>query len=165
MERELSNFLTYLSEQRRDVDSCMIAILSHGWKGNVIFGTDGCLDHQNCPKNGTFITTDYLRQLFSSSSCCAMEGKPKLFIIQACRGGKSVFRKKFIKCMRLCVYVTCLLTCGGCSLVSGIQNDTVEGWLKYIDFSLHFGSYCLLSFCHKFRLKLVSQYKPVKNKV
>ena len=99
MRTELSNFLTYLSEQQRDVDSCMIAILSHGKKGNVIFGTDGCLGylgHQNCPQNGTFITTDDLRQLFSSSICRAMEGKPKLFIIQACRGGKSVFLKKFI---------------------------------------------------------------------
>ena len=91
MERELSNFLIGLSEQWRDVDSCMIAILSHGWKGNVIFGTDGCLDHQYRPETGTFITTDDLRQFFSSFTCSAMEGKPKLFIIQACRGGKSVF--------------------------------------------------------------------------
>ena len=33
------------------------------------------------------------------------------------------------------------------------------------DFSLHFGSCCLLRFCHKFGPKLVSHYKPVKNKV
>ena len=97
MKTELSNFVTRLSEQQREVDSCMIAILSHGWKGNVIFGTDGCVGDQNCPKEGTFITTDDLRQLFSASICRAMEGKPKLFIIQACRGRKSVFRKKFFE--------------------------------------------------------------------
>ena len=32
------------------------------------------------------------------------------------------------------------------------------------DFSLHFGSQCLLCFCRKFGMKLASHYKPVKNK-
>ena len=34
-----------------------------------------------------------------------------------------------------------------------------------LDFSLHFGSCCLLRVCRKFGLKLASHYKPVKNEL
>ena len=51
-----------------------------------------------------------------------------------------------------------LLNCGRHSLVSGTQNDTVVSWITlwgmtkvyWLDFSLHFGSCCLLRVCHKF---------------
>ena len=43
-----------------------------------------------------------------------------------------------------------------------IVEPPCEGWFKYIDHSLHFGSCCLLCFCHKFGLKLASHYKPLK---
>ena len=47
------------------------------------------------------------------------------------------------------------LTCGRCTLVSGTQNDIVVSWIilwrmikvYWLDFSLHFGSCCLLRFC------------------
>ena len=55
-----------------------------------------------------------------------------------------------------------LLTCGRRSLVSGIQNDILVSWttlwgmikvywldLTWLDFSLHFGSCCLLHFCRR----------------
>ena len=37
--------------------------------------------------------------------------------------------------------------------------------IKYIDFSLHFGSRCLLRVSRKFGPKLASHYKPVENEV
>ena len=66
-----------------------------------------------------------------------------------------------------------LLTCGGHSLVSGTQNEIVVSWITlwgmikvyWLDFSLHFGSCCLLRVCSKFSPKLASHYKPGKNEV
>ena len=66
-----------------------------------------------------------------------------------------------------------LLTCGRRSLVSETQNEIVVSWITlwgvmkvyWLDFSLHFGSCCLLRVCRKFGPKLASHYKPVENEV
>ena len=67
-----------------------------------------------------------------------------------------------------------LLTCRRRSLVSGTQNDTVVSWttlwwmIKVYwldDFSLHFGSRCLLRVSRKFGPKLASHSKAVKNEL
>ena len=66
-----------------------------------------------------------------------------------------------------------LLTCGRRSFVSETQNDIEVSWITlwgmikvyWFDFSLHFGSCCLLRVCRKFGPKLVSHYKPVENEV
>ena len=65
--------------------------------------------------------------------------------------------------------LTYLLTSGKRSTVFGTKNYIVvelpcEGWLNYIDFSLHFGSCCLLRFCCRFVPKLACHYKPVKKR-
>ena len=68
--------------------------------------------------------------------------------------------------------LTYFLTCGRRSLVSGTYNDKVVSWITLwgmikvygLDFSLHFGSCCLLRFCHKFGPKRASHYKPVKKR-
>ena len=69
--------------------------------------------------------------------------------------------------------LTYLLTFRRRSFVSRTQNDIAVSWITLrgvirvycLDFSLHFGSRCLLCFCRKLGPKLASHYKPVKNEV
>ncbi|KAK7486095.1 hypothetical protein BaRGS_00022704 [Batillaria attramentaria] len=68
------------------VDSCMVAVMSHGGEGDVVFGVDGKTVH-GVPQPGTFIHTTDIRKPFSASNCPMMKGKPKLFLVHACRGG------------------------------------------------------------------------------
>ena len=51
-----------------------------------------------------------------------------------------------------------------------LVESPCEQWLKnidwtWLDFSLHFGSCCLLRVCRKFGPELASHNKPVKNEV
>ena len=58
-------------------DCTVVCILSHGEEG-YIFGADG-----------KKFELDAVFSLFDNTCCQHLRGKPKLFIIQACRGGKS----------------------------------------------------------------------------
>ena len=58
-------------------DACFICLLSHGEEG-YIFGTDG----KRIPLDEIFL-------LFGNTNCKGLMGKPKVFIIQACRGGET----------------------------------------------------------------------------
>lgn len=51
--------------------------MSHG-NNEIILGTDG----------GSKNIIDLIT-LFNSNNCTSMTGKPKMFIVNACRGGKS----------------------------------------------------------------------------
>ena len=50
-----------------------------------------------------------------------------------------------------------------------VQNNIVVSWITlwgmikvyWLDYSLHFGSRCLMRFCRRFGPKLASDYKPV----
>ena len=56
--------------------SCLVvAILSHGVNGQV-YGTDGVL-----------LKIDTLTDYFTGRWCPSLNGKPKIFLLQACRGG------------------------------------------------------------------------------
>ena len=55
-------------------DCLLIAILTHGIKGKI-YGTDGEL-----------IPVEDLTELFSGIQCASLIGKPKIFLLQACRG-------------------------------------------------------------------------------
>ena len=61
----------------KHADACVVCILSHGEEG-YIFGTDG-----------RKILLDSILSLFDNSHCKNLIGKPKIFIVQACRGGKN----------------------------------------------------------------------------
>ncbi|XP_076451878.1 cell death protein 3-like isoform X2 [Babylonia areolata] len=82
--QEMLEDLQSLSEDPRlaEVDSCIVAILSHGSEGGVIYGTDG----RDGTDTLTYITVMRMRCIFSSSSCPNLSKKPKLFILQSCRG-------------------------------------------------------------------------------
>ena len=59
-------------------DACIVCLLSHGEEG-YLFGTDGMKTN-----------LDDIFVLFDNKSCKSLINKPKIFIIQACRGGKYI---------------------------------------------------------------------------
>jgi hypothetical protein len=59
------------------IDMCVLCVMSHG-EENVILGSDGL---------EVDIKLDIFNR-FSNKDCPSMIGKPKLFILQACRGPK-----------------------------------------------------------------------------
>ena len=59
-----------------EVDCVVIAILTHGSSGDLLLGVDG-----------ESVALDDLLSLFDGDRCSpALAGKPKIFIIEACRG-------------------------------------------------------------------------------
>ncbi|CAL1531056.1 unnamed protein product [Lymnaea stagnalis] len=65
------------------VSALAVVIMSHGHSDDTIFGIDGEMIHR-APVN--YITKFDCQQSFTGKKCPLMIGKPKLFIIQACRG-------------------------------------------------------------------------------
>ena len=57
-------------------DCLVVAILSHGVDGGI-YGTDEQL-----------VKVEDVVKYFDGQNCPTMAGKPKLFFLQACRGGK-----------------------------------------------------------------------------
>ncbi|EQB78642.1 caspase 9, apoptosis-related cysteine peptidase [Camelus ferus] len=73
---------------RRDhsaLDCCVVVILSHGCQAShlqfpgAVYGTDGCP-----------VSVERIVNIFNGTGCPSLRGKPKLFFIQACGGGKLV---------------------------------------------------------------------------
>ena len=48
--------------------------MTHGGEGGKLFGSDG-----------QHVTVDEMASLFNGSNCPQLVGKPKIFVIQACR--------------------------------------------------------------------------------
>ncbi|XP_023322075.1 caspase-1 [Eurytemora carolleeae] len=63
--------------EHQQADMAIICILSHG-QNDVIAGSDG-----------REMKTDWLVEQFSNTNCPGLRGKPKFFILQACRGDSS----------------------------------------------------------------------------
>ncbi|XP_067426127.1 caspase-2 isoform X2 [Emydura macquarii macquarii] len=61
----------------RDVDSCIVALLSHGIEGGI-YGVDGKL-----------LQLQEVFRLFDNANCPNLQNKPKMFFIQACRGDET----------------------------------------------------------------------------
>ncbi|KAI8500205.1 luteolysis [Branchiostoma belcheri] len=68
----LKNFAA--KEEHKTADACIVVLMSHGARG-LIYGTDG-------------ETVKYkdIFDMFNNKKCPSLQGKPKLFFIQACRG-------------------------------------------------------------------------------
>ncbi|XP_071619161.1 caspase-2 isoform X2 [Heliangelus exortis] len=77
--QEMQNALERFSKlpDHQDVDSCIVALLSHGVEG-AIYGSDGKL-----------LQLQEAFRLFDNANCPNLQNKPKMFFIQACRGGVS----------------------------------------------------------------------------
>ncbi len=67
----------YSKMNHSDFDSFVCCILTHGSDDDILYGTDG-----------KEINLNKILQMFHSSKCQSLAGKPKIFIIQACRGDK-----------------------------------------------------------------------------
>ena len=77
--QEMKRMLKEFARANHSTFDCLIvAILSHGIEGHI-YGTDEGL-----------LKIDDMVILFSGQNCPTMAGKPKLFFLQACRGGKEV---------------------------------------------------------------------------
>uniref|UniRef100_A0A8C7F5L8 Caspase-2 n=1 Tax=Oncorhynchus kisutch TaxID=8019 RepID=A0A8C7F5L8_ONCKI len=63
-------------QQHQTVSSCVVCLLSHGVEG-AIYGTDGQL-----------LELDWVFEAFDNAHCPLLQNKPKMFFIQACRGGE-----------------------------------------------------------------------------
>ena len=78
----LQGILTHLEKMAKDerlktVDSFGLAVLSHGDNNDTVFGTDG-----------EALKALEIFNKFDPTERHSLAGKPKLFIINACRGGK-----------------------------------------------------------------------------
>ena len=54
----------------------ILILLSHGGAGDVVYGTDG-----------GEVEVEQLKQMFYTTKCHSLAGVPKVFLIDACRGG------------------------------------------------------------------------------
>ncbi|XP_059582807.1 caspase-2 isoform X3 [Alligator mississippiensis] len=77
--QEMQETLQKFSQKptHQEVDSCIVALLSHGVEGGV-YGIDGKL-----------LQLQEVFRLFDNANCLNLQNKPKMFFIQACRGGVS----------------------------------------------------------------------------
>lgn len=72
---EIRDKMIYLSSLDHSENDCiLIAILSHGEYGGIVFAKD------------KYYSVDYLTSFFTADKCPSLAGKPKLFFIQACQG-------------------------------------------------------------------------------
>lgn len=62
------------NKMHEECDMAVVAILSHG-KDGVVYSADG-----------QSINMEYIYEFFNNKNCPMLQGKPKFFIVQACRG-------------------------------------------------------------------------------
>jgi len=67
--REFAN-----NQDHREMDMMILAVLSHGRDGQII------------ASDGLVVETEDIYAKFNNSNCPLLQGKPKFFIVQACRG-------------------------------------------------------------------------------
>jgi len=72
MMKELDGFSSQLDHRKADM--CVVCILSHGRHGLV------------AAADGREIETEWVLRRFNNDGCPALKGKPKFFLLQACRG-------------------------------------------------------------------------------
>lgn len=75
---EMISLLSHVaSQQRRNADCLVVILMSHGGAMDIIYDV-----------NADGVNTEELIALFNNDNCPALQDKPKLFFIQACRGDK-----------------------------------------------------------------------------
>jgi len=73
---EMRRILIGIAEMdHTNMDCLMVAILTHGGNGDMLYGS--------C---GRGLCANDLYDIFSGENCSSLVGKPKVFVIQACRG-------------------------------------------------------------------------------
>lgn len=71
----MAQFRKWLDAHRGPVSCALVALMAHGGPQGQLLGADGQEGH--------------LEALVQELSCCgALQGRPKIFLLQACRGGE-----------------------------------------------------------------------------
>ena len=93
MMRTINNFSKM--EDHNYGEMCVVIILSHGNDGGLINAADGKV-----------VSTEYVLRRFNNDACPALKGKPKFFVLQACRGDEvntrymySRYLSRFFDCL------------------------------------------------------------------
>nr|XP_020843044.1 caspase-14-like [Phascolarctos cinereus] len=73
---KLREFRDGINKRKDDVSCCLVTLMAHGGKGVI----KTVLDER--------INLSDIFEMFNNKNCPALQKKPKIFIIQACRGGK-----------------------------------------------------------------------------
>uniref|UniRef100_A0A8C3S380 Uncharacterized protein n=1 Tax=Chelydra serpentina TaxID=8475 RepID=A0A8C3S380_CHESE len=73
----LEKFRDQINQSKDEISCCLIALMSHGRSHGLIQG-----------KDGDTVDLDDIFALFNNIQCPKLQEKPKIFIIQACRGGE-----------------------------------------------------------------------------
>ncbi|XP_007531716.2 caspase-14-like [Erinaceus europaeus] len=71
---QITLFRDGLNEIKEEIGCCLIILMSHGEKGFIK------------SKDGDKISLEDIFEMFNNKNCPALQEKPKIFIIQACRG-------------------------------------------------------------------------------
>uniref|UniRef100_A0A8C0H2W4 Caspase family p20 domain-containing protein n=1 Tax=Chelonoidis abingdonii TaxID=106734 RepID=A0A8C0H2W4_CHEAB len=75
--QSLEEFRDQINQSEDEISCCLITLMSHGRSHGLIQG-----------KDGDKVDLDDIFALFNNIQCPKLQEKPKIFIIQACRGGK-----------------------------------------------------------------------------
>lgn len=73
---KIRSFRDGLNESKDDVGCCLVTLMSHGEKGFIKM------------EDGEKVSLEDIFEMFNNKNCPALQEKPKIFIIQACRGEK-----------------------------------------------------------------------------
>nr|XP_045759964.1 caspase-14-like isoform X1 [Mirounga angustirostris] len=71
---KIRSFRDGLNESKDDVGCCLVTLMSHGEKGFIRM------------EDGEKVSLEDIFEMFNNKNCPALQEKPKIFIIQACRG-------------------------------------------------------------------------------
>ena len=72
------------------LDSCAVVLLTHGLEGQI-YGVDAKL-----------VNLSEVFGFFDGDICPSLKGKPKFFLVQACRGGEPCPHSNYVHC-QLCM--------------------------------------------------------------
>ncbi|XP_045435392.1 caspase-14 isoform X1 [Pipistrellus kuhlii] len=71
---QLTSFRDGLNEIKDEISCCLVTLMSHGEKGYLKI------------KDDERVSLEEIFEMFNNKNCPALQEKPKIFIIQACRG-------------------------------------------------------------------------------
>ncbi|XP_054451197.1 caspase-14-like [Pteronotus mesoamericanus] len=70
----LTSFRDELNKMKDEISCCLVTLMSHGEKGFIKI------------ENDDKVSLEFIFDMFNNKNCPALHEKPKIFIIQACRG-------------------------------------------------------------------------------
>uniref|UniRef100_A0A674JEU0 Caspase family p20 domain-containing protein n=1 Tax=Terrapene triunguis TaxID=2587831 RepID=A0A674JEU0_9SAUR len=119
-QKSLEEFRDQINQSEDEISCCLITLMSHGRSHGLIQG-----------KDGDTVDLDDIFALFNNIQCPKLQEKPKIFIIQACRGG---FISGLYKGLTVCIIKSSPVTSAVlCTLV-------LDSWIQAQFWSLSLGA-------------------------